>query len=235
MEVPRLFYKVLVALPAQRVRYRIRRTPQASSSIDENFGVSGLSLVHDLSGSVTALLLDIERLRLDAGAIERALRSAQQQILDLSPGQLRLGHELRAAMSEFSAKCEERSIKLSLQVRSDTEIMGSPAKLQIVITNLIRNAIDAVSGQPDPTIELQLYKSSSNAVITVTDNGRGIERSQLSRIFDSGYSDKRHSGHMGVGLGLVRHIVERDFNGSVSVKSVSGKTTFSVRIPTNHL
>lgn len=74
----------------------------------EDFGPLGLNLIHDISGSMAAMLLDIERLRLDAGAIEQSIRAAQQQILGLGEGMIRVRYELRAALEEFSTKCEEK-------------------------------------------------------------------------------------------------------------------------------
>jgi signal transduction histidine kinase len=191
----------------------------------------GLSLVHDLSSTVNALLLDVERLRLDSRAIEQSLRSAQQHIHGLADNRIRLAHELRQCLAEFAGVCENRSIKLTLHVDQDCEVRGNAAKLHVILSNLIRNAIDAVTGQPQATIELRLTKQDSQASIAIVDNGPGISKTRQQQMFAYGYSTKRGKGHLGMGLPLVKRITERDLGGSLKVRSSGQGTTFWLIIP----
>ncbi len=224
MEVSRFF---------NRLRPRIDRKEDHSIAESRDFGPLGLSLVHDISGSMSALLLDIERLRLDAGAIEQSIRTAQQQILGLGEGMIRIRYELRAALEEFSARCEEKNIQLSLYAPQDFDVQGSPAKFRIVMSNLLRNAIDAVAGMENARIQLYLRASNTKVIVEVVDNGRGISSAQAEKIFARGYSATRGKGHMGLGLSLVRHIVERDLNGTVAVHSNNRTTIFSLTFQFN--
>lgn len=113
---------------------------------------------------------------------------------------------------------------------SDFDITGSPAKFRIVISNLLRNAIDAVTGVHNAHIQLNLRATENTVIVEVIDNGRGISSAQQEKIFAKGYSAKRGKGHMGLGLSLVRHIVERDLTGRVAVRSQSGSTIFTLRL-----
>jgi two-component system C4-dicarboxylate transport sensor histidine kinase DctB len=228
MSLPHFFNSLLTSAAQPRL---IRRavTNQAKSAATD-FGTMGLSLVHDLSSTVNALLLDVERLRLDSRSLEQSLRTAQQHIQGLAANRIRLGHELRICMAEFASVCENRNILLALHIDHECEVVGNAAKLQVVLNNLVRNAIDAVSGQSNASIQLRL-DTSQQACISVVDNGPGISKVRQQQMFAFGYSSKLAKGHLGMGLPLVKRIVERDLGGTLQVHSTGQGTTFVITIP----
>lgn len=197
----------------------------------DEYGTLGLSLVHELSNSVSALLMDIERLRLNSTAIQQSLRQAQEHIHQFDESQLYLRHELRTLIKDFSAACETRSINLTLYAPKEFSIVGSAHKFSIVMTNLIRNAIDACSSHKPSTIAVELRVFEKSIRISVSDTGVGIPKEQLQNIFLQGFSTKSASANMGVGLALTKRIVERDFNGTLRAHSTESSTTFTVSIP----
>lgn len=228
--LPRIFNGLgLASTPVPLARVLSRK--KASQNIDTDFGTMGLSLVHDLSSAVTALLLDIERLRLDSHAIEESLRTAQQQIHGLADNRIRLGHELRRVMGVFSADCESRSIFLSLHIEQECEAIGNTSKLHIALNNLVRNAIDAVTGQLDASIQLRLNIVNDSAHILIVDNGPGIPKVRQRQMFAYGFSTKQKTTHMGIGLTLVKRIIERDLGGRLHMRSGTNGTTFTITIP----
>ena len=92
------------------------------------FGTVGLSLVHDLSGSLNSVLLDIERLRLDVHTVEQSLQAAQQQILGLDNGRLHVTHELSQAIESFQSICDQQGITISLHSPTPIIIDGKSVK-----------------------------------------------------------------------------------------------------------
>ena len=110
-------------------------------------------------------------------------------------------------------------------------IAVDPDGIQQVLLNLTLNALDAVEPEHGVITFKTTYDSqAAQAVLTVSDNGAGIEPARLDSIFDAFRSSK---GHLGTGLGLavVKKIIE-EHNGQAEVTSQVGEgTTFTLRIP----
>ena len=109
----------------------------------------------------------------------------------------------------------------SLELSADAEL------LEQVLINLVRNAVDAVTGISEPRIEMRGELSSEGQVlISVADNGHGMDQAVQENIFVPFYTTKRHG--TGVGLSLVRQII-RSHRGQVGVRSAPGAgTTFRI-------
>ncbi len=101
-------------------------------------------------------------------------------------------------------------------------------ELNQVWTNLIHNAVQALRGEGDITIETE--QVGEEAVVTVEDNGPGIPAEVMPRIFEPFFTTKPKGEGTGLGLGIVRQIVDKH-GGRIEVTSVPGKTRFSVRLP----
>ena len=101
--------------------------------------------------------------------------------------------------------------------------------MESALVNLLRNAAEA--GRDGVNVFVQTLFSGDEVVLLVCDDGPGIEREHLDRIFDPFYSTKRASKGTGLGLSLVhRTVVEHD--GSIRVRSRPGQgTTFEIRLP----
>ncbi len=100
-----------------------------------------------------------------------------------------------------------------------------------VITNLVKNAIQAISNDRTPLINVRVFEENENAIITVEDNGIGITKENTPKIFEPKFTTK--TSGMGLGLGMVKNIVET-YNGSITFTSEENKgTTFTVTIPKN--
>ncbi len=104
--------------------------------------------------------------------------------------------------------------------------------IQQVLLNLILNAFDILeSGEGVITVKTSFNVVKGNALLIVSDNGPGIEQSQLADIFTAFHSSKGHGG-TGLGLAVVKKIVE-EHGGTVSVDSKSDEgTTFTITLPT---
>jgi signal transduction histidine kinase len=91
-------------------------------------------------------------------------------------------------------------IALNLDYQENSRLPVQRVKLTHVLTNLIQNAIDSVlaADPAEKQITITLYEEAGNAFLKITDSGKGIEKSNLSRIFTHGYTTKE-GGH---GFGL---------------------------------
>lgn len=97
-----------------------------------------------------------------------------------------------------------------------------------VIENLIKNAIDAMSGKG--SISLKITENSKNVIIQISDTGKGIPKSQFTNIFNPGFTTKKRG--WGLGLSLSKRIIETYHKGKIYVqKSELGKgTTFEINL-----
>jgi len=100
-----------------------------------------------------------------------------------------------------------------------------------VVTNLIKNSIQAIEqGEIDePRIEVKVFAEANNAIITVTDNGVGVSEENIDKVFEPKFTTK--TSGMGLGLAMVKKIVET-YNGKIAfVSKVNESTTFKVTFP----
>jgi signal transduction histidine kinase len=106
-----------------------------------------------------------------------------------------------------------------------------PDGIHQVVLNLVTNAIDAVEPQHGViNVRIAFDEEAQEAVLTVADNGPGIDSEGLSHIFEPFHSSKGQGG-TGLGLAVARKIVN-EHNGRIDVSSMSGEgTIFRVRLP----
>lgn len=103
------------------------------------------------------------------------------------------------------------------------------AQIEEVISNIITNAIQAIlqSGE----IKIKTQKEETNVQIEITDNGPGIPKENLEKIFIPFFSSKEYGKGTGLGLSIARKVI-KEHNGEVKVKSTPGKgTTFIITLP----
>ena len=184
-------------------------------------------------------------------AVETIERNAKSQaqliedILDVSrmiTGKLHLKVEsvdvasvINAAIDSVQLAADAKDIQLEVILDPSTRhVMGDAGRLQQVVWNLLANAINFTG--PSGLIQIRMQPLSSSLEIQISDNGQGIGADFLPFIFDrfrqaDGSSTRRHGG-LGLGLAIVRHLVELH-GGTVDVES-DGEgcgATFTVRLP----
>jgi C4-dicarboxylate-specific signal transduction histidine kinase len=99
------------------------------------------------------------------------------------------------------------------------------------MTNLIQNALQSVSKKKTPLIGVQLVSESNQTRITITDNGNGISPELKDKIFEPKFTTK--TSGMGLGLGIVKNIIE-NHKGCISYISTPKRgTTFTILLPHN--
>lgn len=115
---------------------------------------------------------------------------------------------------------------------SDTEsIIAKLDRTQLirVVTNLIKNGIQAIPDHKTPQIAVNVAEHKNNIIISIADNGTGISKENKVKIYEPKFTTK--TSGMGLGLGMVKKIVET-YKGSISFVSEKNKgTTFKVTLP----
>jgi len=113
----------------------------------------------------------------------------------------------------------------------EKELKANLDKTQLIriVTNLVKNAIQATHKEENPSIEVKVVSENSNVKISVKDNGKGIAEDLKNLIFEPKFTTK--TSGMGLGLPMIKNIIEA-YEGSISFTSTEGVgTEFIVILP----
>ena len=112
------------------------------------------------------------------------------------------------------------------------EIIAKIDRTQLIriITNLVKNAIQSIPEQQEnKSVSVSVRKESNDVLITVKDNGIGMKQQDIDRIFEPKFTTK--SSGMGLGLGIIKNIIE-NYKGTITFDTELGKgTQFTVSLP----
>jgi len=130
------------------------------------------------------------------------------------------------AVEVTSPKMDEKNMEFDVDIQRDVKVLGDENRLIQIFTNLIMNSI--TYSPNDTAITLRIKEDEKYGIVEVEDEGIGIEKSEIPRIFERFYRvDKarsRNSGGTGLGLAIVKHLVEAH-RGKIEVESEVGKGT----------
>ena len=101
---------------------------------------------------------------------------------------------------------------------SGLHVLGGRIRLGQVFVNLVNNAIDALSGRADARVEIDARREGNRVLVTVIDNGPGVEPEQLQKVFEPFFTTKGVGEGIGIGLSIVDNII-RDFGGTITVSN----------------
>ncbi|MEN9371894.1 MAG: hypothetical protein RL152_765 [Bacteroidota bacterium] len=178
-----------------------------------------------------------ENLRMNT-QVEQILQAAQLDINQVLKGKVELHvHEVMKKMQDkFALQVAEKNATVTyLLEATDDKVFGHPVHFVNMISNLIDNALKYSKEDIDPVLEVATYNHNNNIVITVKDNGIGMTKDTVSKIFDKFY--RAHTGNVhnvkgfGLGLNYTRKMVEAH-NGKIHVESTLGQgSQFKITIP----
>jgi two-component system nitrogen regulation sensor histidine kinase NtrY len=125
---------------------------------------------------------------------------------------------------------ETAQFKISLELPPSPAMVLADKDLMLwVVNNLVKNAIQAIPERAEPQITVKLFENEAFWQISISDNGVGIPREMLAKIFLPNFTTK--SSGAGLGLAMVKQIVS-DHNGEIWVDSKEGSgTVFYVQLP----
>jgi len=133
-------------------------------------------------------------------------------------------------MVEYIKKRSGGKVEFIINNNGEKELpaMISPPLFDWVIENLLKNALDAMEGKGTITINLQ--ETATQVLIDISDTGKGIAKANMQKVFKPGFTTKKRG--WGLGLTLVKRIVEQYHRGTIYVKySEAGKgTTFRIEL-----
>lgn len=211
------------------------------------FGRISARLLHEVANPLAAASLHLGQLDAEQSAAIRRARNSLRQLeryvlaarrqLQSESGQTAFSvhRELQHSLTILKPLARARGITIKVFLDRKIRLHGDPVKFNQVVSNLVANAIDAYDGSASASgqlIEIRVTETGRAVQLIVRDWGKGISQLQAPYIFLPFYSSKaiQHRG-LGIGLPLVKETVERDFGGSVRVRSHPAKgTAFILRL-----
>ena len=210
-----------------------------------DMGVLSARIAHDLKNPLSVIKNSIEMIKMrttnlddrtkeDYERIERATVRISHQIEEVLeyvwPKPLEFSNSsLRSIFETVISKINVQQVTIDLP-KKDVDILCDVAKLEIVFSNLILNAIQAMNGIGN--IYIRIKTEEKITTIEVEDTGHGIPQDLLPKIFEPLFTTRQ----IGTGLGLVscKSIIEKH-GGSIEIKTQANKgTTFIISLPKIH-
>lgn len=192
-------------------------------------GQMSAALAHEINQPLTAQRMHLAsvRLLLDAGRSDEA-RTALTRLDELlermaaltghlktfarkTPGGLRerieLGHVLDQALQLLAVRLRAEQVEVSQTLSVPAWVLGDAIRLEQVLVNLLRNALDALTGIEHPHIVIHLRREDGDWCLDIADNGPGIAAEHLSSVFDPFFTTKPVGEGLGLGLAVSYGIV----------------------------
>ncbi len=133
---------------------------------------------------------------------------------------------------DLVATCISGGTKITIEKKLDQSlplIMADPHQIEQVLTNVIKNAIEAVSPKGGK-ITVQSEAKEDHVIVQIIDDGPGISEDIIKKIFDPFFSTKAQKDGTGLGLSICHGII-KEHGGDISVESRPGETIFSIKLP----
>ena len=162
------------------------------------------------------------------GAITRQLKSYARKGGDtFSP--VNMGDALASSLSMMEPQLRQRHVRIARVLPEDPVfVMGDRMRIEQVMVNLLRNALDATKSVADPEIEI-ILAAGETAILAVRDNGTGIE--DFGELFEPFYTTKQPGDGVGLGLAISSGIVN-DLGGRLTARNAeNGGAVFEMQLP----
>lgn len=242
----------LATVVAGYVSQAIQRTEQRQKQLrDERLSSIGQFLsgvLHDLKTPMTVISGYAKMLADEPDAAERSvlaekvrrqvqlMNAMTRETLAFAKGEqavwvrkVYLAKFFEEILEVLEATFEGRNVRFALELEDRGVAYFDEAKMQRVLTNLARNAVEAIDAREGTVTLLARRSDDGDLVIVVRDDGPGIPAAIRNRLFESFATHGKPKG-TGLGLAVVKRLVE-DQGGHIAVTSTPGRTEFVLTLP----
>ncbi|MCF4998744.1 sensor histidine kinase [Pseudomonas syringae] len=215
-------------------------------------GQMSAALAHEINQPLTAQRMQLATLRLllDHGRVDdayKALKPVDDMLTRMaaltghlktfarkSPSGLRerldLATVVEQALQLLDARLRDEQVSLVLHLTRPAWVRGDAIRLEQVLINLLRNALDAMQDKPSKRLEIRLDADEQLWRLSVSDNGGGIAEADLGQVFDPFFTTKPVGDGLGLGLAVSFAIVHES-GGRLSVENGDSGAVFSLTLP----
>ncbi|GEM56247.1 two-component sensor histidine kinase [Flavobacterium branchiophilum NBRC 15030 = ATCC 35035] len=224
----------------------------AQSEREEAWREMAKQVAHEIKNPLTPMRLTVQSFQRKFDNNDPYLKQKLHDFSETLIQQIDAMSSVASAFSNFASMPAQQNetlnvvevVSLSLEIFNEEyiyfesefeSIVSKMDRTQLVriINNLVKNAIQAIpENQEEKSIFVSVKKEKSSVLIAVKDNGTGIETKDVDHIFEPKFTTK--SSGMGLGLGIIKKIIE-NYKGSITFDTHIGiGTTFTVTLPLYH-
>ncbi|MBC2843765.1 sensor histidine kinase [Winogradskyella flava] len=221
----------------------------ATSEREQAWREMAKQVAHEIKNPLTPMRLSVQSFQRKFNPDDENIHQKVDEYSNTLIQQIDTMSSIASAFSNFAKMPAQKSeilnvvniVKLALDIFNEHYITFYPEEEEIiakldrtqlirVVTNLVKNGIQAIpEDSENPKIEVRVFSDNDEVKITVEDNGSGITDENKEKVFEPKFTTK--TSGMGLGLAMVKNIVET-YNGSITFVSQQGKgTTFTVTFP----
>ena len=220
----------------------------AKSEREQAWREMAKQVAHEIKNPLTPMRLTVQSFERNSlskdDKANKKLKEFSQSLIQ----QIDVLSSIASAFSDFAKMPTQKKeqieiisvVKFALDIFTEQYITYLPQEKNIyanldktqlirIVTNLLKNAIQATENIEHPTIDVHVLSKENNLIISVTDNGKGIAEDLKELIFEPKFTTK--TSGMGLGLAITKNIIEA-YGGSISFTSAEGSgTVFTVVLP----
>lgn len=205
-------------------------------------------VAHEIKNPLTPMRLTVQSFQRKFDPQDPNVRQKLDEYTNTLIHQIDTMSSIASAFSNFAKMPAQQNeilnvpkiVKLALDIFNENYIVFQSEKEEIlakfdrtqlirVVTNLVKNATQALQEEENPKILVEVAEENEMVVIKVSDNGIGIENEDKEKVFEPKFTTK--SSGMGLGLAMVKNIVET-YQGEITFVSEKNKgTIFTVKFP----
>ena len=220
----------------------------AKSEREQAWREMAKQVAHEIKNPLTPMRLSVQSFERKFNPTDPNIKEKLTEYSQTLIQQIDVMNSIASAFSDFAKMPKQKKekieiigvVKLALDIFNEDFIQYAPKEKELfanldktqlirIVTNLIKNAIQAIEEQENPKIEVCVLSTSKHIRIIVSDNGKGIKEAVKNFIFEPKFTTK--SSGMGLGLPIIKNIIEA-YNGIISFTSEEGKgTVFTVILP----
>lgn len=141
--------------------------------------------------------------------------------------------QLNRTLALVSASFQHLNISIKIDVHESVTAFGHSNEYSQVMLNILNNAKDVFIERAvvSPCIRIRAFSEEGRSVVTIWDNGGGIDEEVMARIFDPYFSTKEVGKGTGIGLYMSKVIIEQNMGGVLSARNVDGGAEFRIELP----
>ena len=204
-------------------------------------------VAHEIKNPLTPMKLTVQSFKQRFNSKDPKIEEKIQDFSDTLVQQIDVLSSISTAFSHFAEMPAQKNenidivstTKLALEIFNEKNIAFETKidllKVKIdrtnlirVITNLVKNSIQATENISEPEIIVRIKKNRNKALIEIEDNGIGISKKNRDKIFEPKFTTK--SKGMGLGLSIIKNLVT-NYSGAIDFTSRKGKTIFTIELP----
>ncbi|MGD9553607.1 MAG: ATP-binding protein [Arcobacteraceae bacterium] len=175
-------------------------------------------------------------IRLNLEKTAQLVKSFKQVAVDQSleeKREIQLHKYIDEVVLSLQNKLKQSKVSVEVSCSNDLKLSTYPGDISQILTNLIVNSLmHGFDKNMEGKINIDVKTLNNEIVLVYKDNGKGIKKEHLKKIYEPFFTTNREGGGTGLGLNIIYSLVNKKLNGTITCESQEGKgVTFTVKLP----